>query len=98
MSDHRKPVEIWLKRLPQSEGKKVDENCNLKVELFPSHYWAQNWEPASKLFFPKLPLQSKARQEYWLKRFRVRVNGVWAGSQAKYVTFTKEMIRERYFK
>lgn len=98
MSDYRKPVEIWTKRLPQNEGKKTGENCNLKIELFPSHFWAKHWEPGSELFSPKLPLQSQARKEYWIKRFRIRVNGVWIGSRAKYVTYTKEMIRERYFR
>jgi hypothetical protein len=97
MSDYRKPTEIWLKRLPKNEGKKVGENCNLKVELFPAFYWSKHWEPGSDLFSPRLPLQGEARKEYWSKRYRIRVNGKWEGSRAKYVTYTKAMIRERYF-
>jgi hypothetical protein len=42
-------------------------------------------------------LHGERRKEYWLTRFRVRVNGKWMGDRAKYVTFTKEQILEKYF-
>jgi len=98
MSEHRQPTEIWIKRLPQNEGKKALDSCSLKIEIFPAHYWAMKWEPCSSLWFPKPPLNILARKEYWETRLRVRVNGKWLGTRAKYVTFTKEQIRERYFR
>jgi len=49
------------------------------------------------LFSPKLPLQSEARKYYWENQFRVRVNGKWMGTRAKYVTYTKAQVLERYF-
>lgn len=98
MSEYRQPAEIWTRRLPQNEGKKTSEKCSQKIELFPAHYWAENWEPGSTLFSPKLPLQSMARKIFWETHYRIRVNGVWIGKKAKYVTYTKEQIREMYFK
>lgn len=98
MSEIRRPAEIWMRRLPGNDGKKAGENCTLKIELFPAHYWREHWEPASVLWSPKLPLKSESRREYWTSRYRIRVNGVWVGTRAKYVTYSKEQIRERYFR
>lgn len=98
MSEYRTPAEIWIKRLPEKDGKKPGVFCSLKIELFPAHYWAEHWEPGSDLFSPKPPLQSEARKQYWTSRYRIRVNGKWVGDKAKYVTFDKLAIRERYFK
>jgi len=96
MSEFRKPVEIWVRRLPENEGKKSDRFC-IKIEIFPAHYWARHWEPGSDLFYPKMPLQSEARKAAWEARFRIRVNGRWIGDQAKYETYTIQQIFERYF-
>lgn len=98
MSELRKPLEIWTRRLPESYGKKEGDFCTVRIEIFPAHYWGRHWEPGSELFSPKLPLQGKARKDYWETRFRIRVNGKWSGTRAKYVTYTKEQIRERFFK
>jgi len=98
MSERRPSSEIWIKRLPQNEGKKAGDFCTLKIELFPARFWALKWEPSSTLFYPKPSIQSEKRSEYWLTRFRVRVNGKWLGDRAKYVTYTKEQILERYFR
>ena len=83
--------------MPQGEGKKASGLIAIKIELFPAYFWAEHWEPASSLFSPKLPLQSEARRDYWTSRYRIRVNGKWVGDRAKYVTFDKVAIRERYF-
>lgn len=96
MSEFRRPVEIWSRRLPENEGKKPSGFYS-KIEIFPSHYWARHWEPGSDLFHPKMPLQSEARKEAWETRFRIRVNGKWVGEQAKYETYTKQQIFDRYF-
>lgn len=98
MSEYRSPTEIWTRRLPQIDGKKTPKNCNQKIELFPAHYWAENWQPGSKLFSPRLPLQSMARKIFWETHFRIRVNGAWVGEAAKYVVYTKDQIRAMYFK
>ncbi len=93
MSEHRQPEEVWIKRLPQNEGKKTAKNCKQKIELFPAHYWALDWEPGSKLFYPKPPLKSGARKEFWDTYYRVRVNGVWLSLVGmKYEFFTKMSI------
>lgn len=97
MNEHRRPVEVWIRRLPKITGKKVCKNCTLKIELFPIYLWASHWEPASPLFSPKLPLKSGTRKEYWETRYRIRVNGKWESRKAKYVGYTKKQIRERYF-
>jgi len=97
MSEHRKPVEIWIKRLPKNEGKKPSKNCKHKVELFPAHYWAIDWEPGGKLFTPRPPLQSEARKLFWENYYRIRVNGVWKGGGSKYVLMTRMDICEMYF-
>lgn len=84
--------------MPENEGKKQGKNCTVKVELFPAHYWGKCWSPENNgIFSPKLPLQNEARREYWLSRYRIRVNGKWVGTRAKYVTYSKAQIRERYF-
>jgi hypothetical protein len=98
MSEHRQPVEVWIRRLPEKEGKKSPDSCTLKIELFPARYWALKWEPCSSLFSPKPSLNSLTRKEYWLSRYRVRVNGKWLGGRAKYVTYTKEQVLELYFR
>ncbi len=98
MGEHRKPSEVWFRRLPKKMGKKPPKNDTIRIELFPAYLWARHWEPGSSLFSPKLPLHSVSRRDYWVSRFRIRVNGKWIGSRAKFVTYTKEMIRERYFR
>lgn len=97
MSEYRNPAEVWIKRLPKNEGKKALGFCTTKIELFPAHYWAEHWEPGSDLFSPKLPLQSEARKAHWESHFRVRVNGKWMGKRAKYVTYTKAQVLEKFF-
>lgn len=100
MSDFRQPVETWVRRLPQNEGKKTPKNCTVKIEIFPAHYWAFNWQPGSQLFYPKVPLQSEAKKRYWETRYRVRVNGAWDNgrAKAKFVTYSREELFEKYFK
>lgn len=100
MSDFRKPVETWVRRLPQNVGKKSPENCTIKIEIFPAHYWAFSWEPGSADFYPKVPLQSEAKQRYWETRYRIRVNGAWwcGRAKARIVTYTREEIFQRYFR
>jgi hypothetical protein len=98
MSERRQSIEIWTLRLPQNRGKKPGVFSTTKIELFPSHYWAEHWEPGSKLFSPRLPLRSISRKEYWETRYRVRVDGRWLGTKAKYVTYTRDEVIEKYFK
>lgn len=98
MGEIRTPVEIWTRRLLESDGKKAGDFRTQKVELFPAFFWAEHWEPGSELFAPRLPLQTRARKEYWLSRYRIRVNGRWVGTRAKYVTFTRDEILGRYFR
>ena len=97
MSEHRQPIEIWTIRLPQIKGKKPPKNCKQKIELFPAHYWALDWEPGSKFFNPRPPLQGEARKLFWETLYRVRVNGVWKGEGSKYVLLAKSEIFEMYF-
>jgi hypothetical protein len=98
MNEQRKPSETWFKRLPRKVGQKASRKCNLKIELFPVYLWGRWWSPGSSLFSPRLPLRTEDRLEFWQTRYRIRVNGKWVGSRAKYVGYTKQQIRERYFK
>lgn len=97
MNEQRKPTETWFKRLPVKVGQKASRKCNLKIELFPLYLWGRWWSPGCHLFSPKLPLRSEDRIEFWQIRYRIRVNGKWVGSRAKYVSYTKQMILDRYF-
>ncbi len=98
MSDHRKPVDVWYKRLPQKRGTKKRKFRLLKIELVPACEWKSLWEPCSTLFIPKVPLRYDSMNEYWETRFRIRVDGKWVGPNGQYRMFTKVMIRERYFR
>lgn len=89
MSENRDPVEILIQKLPNSDGKKKGCRVALKIELFPAHYWAANWFPGSKAWFPKLSIKAESRNEYFETRFRLRINGVWYSPFAKYTTVTK---------
>jgi len=53
-----------------------------------------DWEPGSDLFYPRPPLHSDARKEFWETHFRVRENGAWLGKTTKYVFFTKAQIAD----
>jgi hypothetical protein len=85
------------KTLASNRRQKTPKKCNQKIELFPAHYWAENWEPGSTLFSPRLPLQSAARKEFWETHYRIRVNGSWVGRKAKYEIYTKEQIAKKFF-
>jgi hypothetical protein len=97
MSETRLPAEIWTKRVPVNDGKKSGDFRTVKIELFPAGLWRFHWEPCSPAFFPKVPLQTEARLDYWRSRYRIRVNGRFVRARAKYETFTKAQIRARYF-
>ena len=96
MSEHRKPSEIW-KRLPGFPGTK--QGKKYKIELFPAHYWAHEWEPGSNTFSPKPPLNSAARKIWWETHYRIRVNGVFVGSCTKgeMQFLTREDVLNIYF-
>ncbi|MFA7174797.1 MAG: hypothetical protein WC340_15585 [Kiritimatiellia bacterium] len=95
MSELRKPVEIIKLFLPVNAGKKTGFSCTLRVELYPASCWRNRWEPCSTLFYPKVPLKTSLRRNYWETRYRIRVNGRWRCNHAKYETFTREEILEK---
>lgn len=96
MSEVRRPVEIIKRFLPVNDGKKAGVFCIVKVEIFPASCWRDRWEPCSKLFYPKVPLKTSSRKDYWETRYRVRVNGKWRSEKAKYETYTREEIIEEF--
>lgn len=67
-----------------------------KIELFPASEWRYLWEPGSNKFFPKVPLQTQKRQEYFSERYRVRLDDSWVVEGAQYRMFTREEIVERW--
>jgi len=97
MSEYRNPVEVWIRRLPDNDGKKPHKKLQQKIELFPAHYWAMAWEPGSSMFFPKLPLHGGERKVFWESNYRIRVNGKWVGEEAKYRFYHKTQIGQMYF-
>ncbi len=97
MSEIRQPAEIWQIILLKNRGKKNAKKCRLRIELFPAQLWREHWQPLTKLFFPRVPLQTVNRLQYWKKeRYRLRINGRWMQEKAKYQFFTKEQIVNRY--
>jgi hypothetical protein len=98
MSEHRKPIEFWSKSLPQKQGTKKRKKRLFEIELVPAFLWRGLWEPRSKLFIPQVPLRHEDMTEYWTTRFRIRVKGRWVGPAGRLKMFTKQQIRERYFR
>lgn len=96
MSENRDPIAILIKKLPNSDGKKKGCRLAIKIEMFPSHYWSDNWFPASAEWSPKLPLKTQTRNEYWENRFRLRINGTWHSPDARYTTFNEGEIYEMF--
>jgi hypothetical protein len=95
MSDHRKPIASFTKRVAENQGNKT---CikSIKIEIFPAYFFSDAWEPGSNSFVPKPPLKSSSRKKYWEMNFRVRVDGSWYPDGDKYNMFTKKNIMLRW--
>lgn len=91
MAELRKKIETIDIEVHENGGKK-----QTKIELFPAHRWSSIWQPGSRLFSPRLPLQSEARKEYWETRYRARINGVWHVSAVQYLMLTRDEIIDRF--
>ena len=86
MSEKREPIETW---------KRTTNGKTTKIELFPAHYFAEKWEPGSRLFTPRPPCKTETRIKYWESMFRVRVDGVWF-CKCKYTMMNREQIAHKF--
>jgi hypothetical protein len=96
MSDHRRPIVAFSRRLAGNNGKKTGGFC--RIEIFPAKDFALLWEPSGKGFSPKPPLLDSSRKIFWEGRYRIRVDGRWLVDGAKYTLFTREEILDRFFR
>lgn len=89
MSEIRIPDEVILRN---NQGKISPKTC--KYELFQATQFAWRWTPLQRgKFHPSPPLNTERRQEFWLSRYRVRLNGRWVGD-SKYTLFSREQIAD----
>lgn len=91
MSDFRQPDEVITRRLPKNQGKKHGK-ISTKYELFSAKQWALRWSPADDRFFPKPPLHSEKRKQFWETMYRVRINGRWMIREAHYTLLSRDEI------
>ncbi len=97
MSEIRLPAEIWQIILPKNKGKKVAKNSRLRIELFPAKLWKEHWRPLTQLFYPRVPLNTIERKNYWERDlYRLRVNGCWIQEKAKFHFYTKKQIVDKF--
>jgi hypothetical protein len=87
MSEHRKPISSLTISFATNKGKKTT-----RIDIFPAYLFAGKWSPYTNKFHPKLPLHSKKRSEKWKSLYRVRINGQWFSTRAKYTLLTKQQI------
>lgn len=94
MSEVRRPTIIYTrKRFDDSSGKK-QLKIDQKVELYPATFWSHKWHPGSQMFAPRPPLKTRDRRDFWLTRFRVKMNGKWVGPDDVINLFTEKAARD----
>jgi hypothetical protein len=92
MADRRLADETFIRKLPRKQGKKAGKS-GIKIELFRGTQFASRWFPGDDSFFPKPPLQSQERKEFWERMFRVRMDGKWLGVVGRVRLFSVQEVR-----
>lgn len=73
MSEERRIYKTILVKRAVCQGKKQATIC--KVEIFEACQWKRNYKPYKRNVWPR-PKHGESG-EYWLTRYRVRVDGKW---------------------